>query len=281
MPSAWRIMVACGLSGCLVLGLSACAAKAGAKRSRAAEQIADATPVPTVPPAAPTPVAEAAPLPTRPIGKQIKATKGHPIGPIVTFFGAARADGSVVPPESVDKAGVPTYRSGVGAGFIIVVEAKPGASGFEPGRRVFAYVANDPNSRPDLEIESTHDLGNGSPEVCDRRRPNIGGVPGIKPPSFADTQRVSDAINDFGCRFETFIESSSSCTLSGSGDYSFVNKESMTQFCRLVARAYGFPVGETLLSVRIRDSEGNPGPVKQLRVIRPPEQKKDGGTHAK
>jgi hypothetical protein len=226
--------------------------------------------MPTVPPSTPTPLATEAPLPTRPVGSQIKARKGELIGPIVTHFGAARADGVPVDPVSVDKQGIPTYSSSAGSGFMIVVEVKPGIGGNEVSRRIFAHVPGDPSVRPDLEIESNRDMGNGSPEVCDRRKPNIGGIPGINPPSFAETQRVSDALNDFGCRFETFIESDSSCTLEPNGDYSFVSKETTTQFCMMVARAYAFPVGETLLTLRVRDTEGNPGPTKQMRILRPP-----------
>src|SRR5206468_2064436 len=100
------------------------------------------------------------------------------------------------------------------------VEAKLGDSGLEPGRSVFAYDANDPHKRPDLEIESSRDMGDGSRAVCDRRKPKIGGIPGIHPPSFAEIQRVSDAINDLACRFETFIESASSCTVTKNGDFS-------------------------------------------------------------
>jgi hypothetical protein len=229
----------------------------------------EATPMPTVPPATPTPDATAAPLPTRPVGSQLKPTKGQSIGPEITFFGAARADGSLVEPTSVDNKGIPVYRSEVGSGFMLVVESKPGKSGFETGRRVFAYVPDDPKVRPDLEIETNRDMGDGSPAVCDRTRPHIGGIPAINPANFAETQKISDTINDFSCRFETFIESDGSCTLSKNGDYSFINKQTTTQFCMIVARAYMFPVGRTLLSVRVRDSEGNPGPIKQMWIERP------------
>jgi hypothetical protein len=255
----------CGLSLPLLLGLAACAAK----RPVAPTPAYELTPMPTVPPKTPTPEPSAAPLPTRPIGKELKARKGAAIGAVVTFFGAARADGSSVEPESIDKKGIPVYRSEVGSGFMLVVEVKAGESGFEPGRRVFAYKPDDPTVRPDLEIESSRNMGNGSREVCDRQRPNIGGMPGINPPNFKETQKISDAINDFSCRFETFIESAGSCTLDKNGDYSFISKDSTTQFCMIVARAYMFPVGKTLLSVRVRDSEGSPGPVKQIWIERP------------
>jgi hypothetical protein len=267
MRNSCRVLL-CGLSLPLLLGLAACAAKKPMKGRMGTAPELEATPMPTVPPATPTPEGTPAPLKTRPVGKEVKATKGHPVGPEITFFGAARADGSTVEPTSVEK-GIPVYRSEVGSGFMLVVEAKPGANGYEPGRRVFAYMPDDPKLRPDLEIETSRDMGDGSREVCDRMRPHIGGMPGISPPSYAETQRISDAINDFSCRFEAFIESEGSCTLNKSGDYSFVSKETTTQFCMLVARAYAFPVGKTLLSVRLRDSEGNPGPVKQMWVYRP------------
>jgi hypothetical protein len=228
------------------------------------------TPVPTVPPSTPTPLPEPGSSPTAPTGTPVKAEPGKPIGPVVTFFGAVRADGNSVEPESVDRKGIPTYLSSGGSGFTLVVESKPGLSGFAPARRLSAYEAGNPKSRPDLEIESNRDMGDGSPAVCDQMRPNIGGIPGIHPPSFAETQRISDAINDLACRFETHVQPDDACTVDQSGDFAFMSKESTTQFCMLVARAWGFPTGDTLLSVRVRDTQGNPGPVKQMRLRRPP-----------
>ena len=267
MRNSCRLL--CCVSLPLLMGLVGCAATKPMKPAKATPADSGATPMPTVPPATPTPEPTAAPLPTRPVGTQFKPAKGEAIGPVITYFGAARADGSSVEPVSIDKKGIPVYRSEVGSGFMIVVEAKPGKSGFETGRRVFAYVPEDPKVRPDLEIETSRDMGNGSPEVCDRTRPNIGGIPAINPMSFAETQKISNTINDFSCRFETFIESDGSCTLSKNGDYSFISKDTTTQFCMIVARAYLFPVGRTLLTVRVRDSEGNPGPIKQMWIERP------------
>jgi hypothetical protein len=268
MRNGYRFVPVCGLSAALVATLAACAAKAPIKGPKSVAEIYKETPVPTVPPSTPSPVPAAGAIPTPPAKPPVKARKGEPIGPIVTFFGAVRADGSKAEPKSVDK-GIPTYVSTAGSGFMLVVEVKPGASGLEPARRVFAYVPGDPKSRPDLEMEADRDMGDGSPAVCDRTRPNIGGIPGIKPPSFAETQRVSDAINDLACRFETFIESESSCTKNKNEDYSFIANDSTTQFCMIVARAWAFPPGTTLLSVRVRDTEGNPGPVKRMRIWRP------------
>ena len=260
--------------GCVVAAcvgsLAGCAAKGPKARPTAAPADFEATPMPTVPAATATPEPEPAPLPTRGGGGP-RAKKGEGAGPEVTFFGVARADGFKVEPTSVDKDGIPTYDAPIGSGFMLVIEGKPGPSGEDVGRRTFAYVPDDPSVRPDLEIESNRDLGDGSRAVCDRRRPQIGGIPAVNPASFAETQRIADTLNDFSCRFETFIESQSSCTVEASGDYSFVKKDTTTQFCMIVARAYGFPVGDTVLTVRLRDTAGNPGPAKRLRIRRPAE----------
>lgn len=263
MRNAFRLWCG-GLSVALVCALSACAAKRPVTPSPGYE----VTPMPTVPPYTPSPPPTPAPIRTRPIGTGVKPTKGEPIGPIISFFGAARADGTTVQPIREDK-GIPVYLSQVGSGFMIVVEAKPGLSGLEPGRTVFLHVPDDPTARPDLEIQTNRDMGNGSRAVCDRRRPKIGGIPRINPPSFKETQRIADTLNDFSCRFETFIESDSCCTMNKNGDYSYVASDSTTQFCMIVARAYMFPVGKTLLSVRLRDAEGNPGPVKRMWIEHP------------
>jgi len=267
MPLSLRLWCL-GICVPLVLGLSACAAKKPVRGPGGEPTAYESTPVPTVPPAAPTPEATPAPIPTRPVGTDIKPTKDRPIGPVVTFLGAARADGTTVEPIRVDK-GIPVYRSAVGSGFMLVVEVKPGAGGREPGRSVFKYDPSDPQARPDLEIQTTRNIGDGSRAVCDKRRPTIGGVPGISPPNFAESRAVSDTINDLSCRFETFIETQMSCTMNRNGDYRFVNPDTTLQFCMIVARAWAFPVGRTLVSVRVRDTDGNPGPVKQVWIENP------------
>ncbi len=251
--------------------LSACAAKksrpATARSMQGAQETYAPTPFPTVPPSgsvvSPTPVRTKRPV--------RKGKPGEPIGPEITFLGITRADGKNIDPESVDSKGVATYKNFVGSGFQLVIEARPGLSGYDVGRRLFGSSPTDPKQRPDLEIEVDRPLGDGSPEVCDRMRPHIGGVPAIKPPSFAETQKVADTLNDLSCRFEVFIDSESACTLDSSEDWAYKKPESEVQFCMMVARAWNFPVGETLISVRLRDRGGNPGPVKQIRLLRPKE----------
>ena len=220
----------------------------------------------------PQPGAEGAPptLSIRPVGNEQAAAAakraGKDIGPVVSHAGLARADGRGVEPDGKTADGIPIYRHPVGSGFMIVIEGKPGINNVENGRSIYRYSADDPTQRPDLEIEVTRPLGDGSLTVCDARRPTIGGVPAVDPPSFADTPKVSAAINDLSCRFETFIESNSSCTVNQYGDFEFLDKSSKVQFCMVVARSWQFPEGDTLVSVRLRDTDGNPGPVSRFVV---------------
>jgi hypothetical protein len=151
---------------------------------------------------------------------------------------------------------------------MIVVEGKPGLGNGEVGRSIFRYDEKDPTQRPDLEIEVNRPLGDGSAAVCDARRPTIGGVPAIDPASFAETPKVTAALNDFSCRFETFIESAGACTVKKTGDFTFVKPDTNVQFCMVVAKAWAFSDGQTVVSVRLRDVDGHPGPVSHFIVDR-------------
>ncbi len=196
--------------------------------------------------------------------------KGKIVGPIVTFAGAARADGNPTEPIGKTGKGVPIFLNHVGSGFFVVVEAKPGYSNLEPGRSIFQHDPKDPSKRPDLQIQVDRPMGDGSEAVCDARPPRFGGIPAISPMSFAENQRVSAALNDLSCRFETFIESDASCTNAPNGDFSFLSDDSTVQFCMVVARKWRFAEGDTTVSVRMRDREGNPGPISQFVLRREP-----------
>ncbi len=262
---------AAAVVGALLLGAIACSTQKSTSEP-APVPVAAAAPQPVVGVYTPTPRAGDADAPptlaVRPVADAAAASAakraGKDIGAVVTFAGIARADGGSVAPVGKTADGTPIFHHPVGSGFMLVVEGKPGISNVENGRSIYRYSADDPTQRPDLEIEVTRPLGDGSVAVCDARRPTIGGVPGIDPPSFADTPKVSAAINDLSCRFETFIESNSSCTINQYGDFEFLNKNSKVQFCMVVARSWQFPQGDTLVSVRLRDTDGNPGPVSRF-----------------
>ena len=175
-----------------------------------------------------------------------------PAGPVITFLGVTGADGKPTSPlGTVD--GTPVYFRNTGSGFQLVVEARAGLSGQQPGVVTFNTNGRDPSRRPDIQIESSAPLGDGSLAVCD------GGVPAINPPDFGPTQAVANALNDLACRFPAAATSpNSSCTQDSFGRAGFVGADTQTQLCLLVPRSLEVPTGQTTLSVRWRDTAGNP-----------------------
>lgn len=274
-----RDRLALGLAVALCCVSAACGTFGSRPKPTLIPPVETPMPMPTVPPAAtpdPSSSATPVPLPTRPLENPASAKEkqaGKSVGPAITFAGVARADGKLTEPTSTEN-GIPVYTNYVGSGFILLVEGKPGISNLEVGRKTFGYDPNDPTKRPDLEVQANRPLGNGSKDVCDNRRPKIGGIPAIDPPSWADTRANAATLNDMSCRFETFIESLSACTLDRTGDFAFARPDTKTQFCMVVARAWSFPVGDTLVSVRLRDAKGDPGPVSKFILRRPKDRPK-------
>jgi hypothetical protein len=150
--------------------------------------------------------------------------------------------------------------------FVIVVEAKPGKSGLRVGTSLEPGI----DGRPDLWIQNNRDLGNGSTRVCDTGPASQGGggVPGVVPPRFdIDDAFVTDALNDFACRFDPSISSANPCTiLDPSREPRLVDPQSTAQFCDFVAATAAFPVGANILTVTVRDVGGNTGPTAQIVV---------------
>lgn len=180
-----------------------------------------------------------------------------PNGPLLTFFGVANAEGVAVGASDYT-AGRPVYVRRVGSGFLLVVEARAGSSGRPPGLLTYNPDARDPNKRPDLQIEASRPLGDGSRELC------LGGVPAVDPPDFSISLPISNTLNDFGCNFA--LSSLGSCTQNGFGQPAFLGVGTQAQFCLLVSRNLLFPDGDTLLSLRMRDAGGNLGPLEQIVV---------------
>lgn len=148
--------------------------------------------------------------------------------------------------------------------FLIVVEGVRGESGFPPARSLLPGV----DGRPDLQIQNTRPLGDGSSTVCDTGQPPAGGgVPGILPPSFDPLSGlITNALVDFACRFEAF-DRTSPCTRSdASGDARLIDPSAEAQFCDIVAATAVFPPGESVLTARLRDALGNVGPTAQIVV---------------
>jgi hypothetical protein len=201
-------------------------------------------------------------------------TAGEGIGPRIPFFAVLRPDDTILEPTEINQDDVPIYERPFGFGFNLVVEAVNGPSNLAPGVSSFGD-----GFAPDLQVQTTRPLGNGSSDVCDDgvNLPFLGGVPAISPPSFADTQLVTDRLNDFACRF---VDGSGlyegrrcddGCIRDPAGDYGCGFADTRVQFCGLISRSLEFPAGDTLVSFRVLDVAGNPGEVKQLiiRIVPP------------
>ncbi len=198
----------------------------------------------------------------------------------MTFFGIVNNfDGCVfccdlrcrrtpTPTPAFDEAGRRVFEARSGQ-FVIVVEGRPGPNGLAVG------VSLEPrlDGRPDLQIQNNRDMGNGSLAVCDTGPVSNGGggVPGVEPARFDEEDPfVTNALNDFACRFDPSVSNSAPCTVLDEGrEPRLVVANSTAQFCDFVASTAAFPPGENVLTVRLRDVLGNPGPTAQV-VVRVP-----------
>jgi hypothetical protein len=191
------------------------------------------------------------------------------MGPIITFFGLTRADDTPIAPSGTTAQGQPIFSRSLGSSFSIVIEGKPGSNTTEVGTA--AYQANL-TSFPDLQVEVSRSLGNGSPAVCDNSGASAGGVPAVNPPSFTATPANISAVNDLGCRFENGSGDpvgrppGEACIMFPSGDFGYMNSKSTIQFCGFIGKVLEFPSGDTVVTARLLDKGGNPGPPAQIVV---------------
>jgi hypothetical protein len=147
-----------------------------------------------------------------------------------------------------------------------VVEGATGPSGSPPGR--FAYLG-DANTLSDLQIQATQPLGDGSSDVpC-----SGGGVPAINPPVLDPATAMANTINDFSCSFldgggaPVARRRNEACVkFLPSEDYGFVGTDSSLQFCAFINNDLRFHEGNTLVTVQLRDEDGNVGAPAQLIV---------------
>jgi hypothetical protein len=208
--------------------------------------------------------------PTATITRTPTPTLPPSAGPRITYFGLITAFNTELKTTITDDFGRPVFIRQVGAGFFIVVEVQPGTSGRAVATETFNSNPDDPSARPDLQILSSRDLGNGSTAICDTGPPR-GGVPGIDPPDFDPTsQAVADALNDFSCRFD-FHTNENPCTLDDSGNPAYLRGGTTLQFCTITVLGVElhFPPGDTTLVVQVRDDRGNLGFPESI-VVRVP-----------
>ena len=196
------------------------------------------------------------------------ATQPTGPGPVVAFLGVLRADETLLDPSGTDAAGRPIYVRQNPSGFVLVVDAKPGTNGAAVSANAF-----NPGGRPNLQIEVSRSIGDGSAVVCDNTEGHFGGVPGNNPPSFDAAPSVSDALNDLGCRFNDGTGNpggrtqDSACVQFPDGEFHFVDTSATLEFCGFISFPLRFPDGDTIVTARVLDVNGIPGPTRQI-VIR-------------
>ena len=201
------------------------------------------------------------------------ATPTAIVGPEIVFFGVTLSDDSPQDPAEMKTGEPPVYALPFGSGFSLVVEASSDSCSCSPDCECLGSRTFDAPQAPDLQIQTTRELGNGSAAVCDASIENLGGVPAVDPPRFDDSPEVVDVLNDLGCRFldgdglRTSRDCSEACIQFDSGEYGCRSPDARAQFCGFMTAATAFPPGDTLVSARVRDIDGNAGPIYQL-VIR-------------
>jgi len=201
-------------------------------------------------------------------------------GPQVSFLAPVDADGcffccstlcqhNPTPTPAFDGEGRQIYERGGQNGFFLVVEGKAGVNFRQPGMALIHPSCNQGGctGMPDLQIMVSNDLGQGSGAVCDTGAGGDG-VPGVDPADFFNgTQAVLDAANDLSCRFIVNVSSGDACTRDIFGVNDFQSADTTRQYCAVVTSTAKFPVGDTIVSVQLRDSTGVLGPRKEI-VIR-------------
>lgn len=201
-------------------------------------------------------------------------TFGVARGPVIRFMGMTKADDTLIAPQPLvdpnDPNEIRVYRRPFGSGFSLVVEARPGVSGRPVGKSTL-----DLGGCPDLQVQVTRDLGeNPTAAVCDVMPPDPGGVPGISPLRLDQDFETCARLNDLGCRFVDGLglsvgrncNTEQSCVRFDSGDFGCVAPDATAQFCGFVAKTIEFQSGDTLITVRARDLQGNLGPAAQMIV---------------
>jgi hypothetical protein len=145
------------------------------------------------------------------------------------------------------------------------VEGVKGLSKQQVGQSTLPGLGN----WPDIQIETTLPLGDGANSSCANGQPG-GGVPGIDPPNFTPEALpgpLTSALNSFACQFE-YHAPGSQCTWAGDPtSLRFVNSASTAQFCDVMSANAPFNPGDSIVTVRLRDTPGgNTGPTAQIVV---------------
>jgi hypothetical protein len=193
----------------------------------------------------------------------------------VTFLGVyTRADGCIgccdvvcatpTPTPFFDGSGRRIFQVN-GGQLLIVVEGAKGLSGKQIGQSILPVL---PDSRPDIQIETTRSLGDGIHSTC-ATGSGGGGVRGIDPPDFTPESPpgpLTSALTSFACQFE-YHPVGSQCTWAGDPTSPrFVSPASVGQFCDVMSANAPFNSGDSIVTAQLRDIGGNTGPTVQIVV---------------
>lgn len=151
-----------------------------------------------------------------------------------------------------------------GGQLLIVVEGAKGLSNASVGQSTMPGSFGD---WPDIQIETTQQLGDGTRGTCANGDPG-GGVPGINPPNFTPESSpgiLTAALDSFGCQFEYHFPNAL-CTWSGDPTNAHYLSGSTAQFCDQMSANAPFNSGDSVVTVRLRDINGNTGPTAQIVV---------------
>lgn len=175
--------------------------------------------------------------------------------------------------------GIPVVSAQGGARGLLVIEARRGWNNRNPGTTfpVTSFTEDPPEDRPSLQIESNRPLGMapniGTLAVCDVGMPppvgDGGGVPAVTPANFGPGQMITNAMNDYACRFTAVNASVNACSRNPNGVFAFLGTATTMQYCFNTDATMQFPEGDTLLTVQVLDTSSTPGPTARI-IVRVP-----------
>ncbi|MBP1684204.1 MAG: Thermophilic serine proteinase precursor [Deltaproteobacteria bacterium] len=201
-----------------------------------------------------------------------------PAGPPVLAFVVVPANGCYwCADDNCNCGGVPTptpytgqgpqvFAWPVGSGMKLVIETNVAV----PTPNPFGCAG------PGLQVESTNQLGTSATALCSGGSFDStyrGSIPAVPIPHF-DSPDVVDALQSFATSFTTYT-SSGWCTPDPTGfpyEGRTIASGTTLQFCTYppaVTPYQRFPAGDTLLTARLVNAAGTPGPTKQI-IVRVP-----------
>lgn len=184
------------------------------------------------------------PTPTPPTGSTT-------VGPTITYFGLAQADGKAKPSSGTYSDGSKVYSNAFGGGYYLIVEAVAGTSGKAPGT-----LLKPTSGAPDLQIIADTQLGTSPTFGCG---------------TYDSVAAQSDFTNNtmlknFACKFVV-----GKATMNANGSTACIGSSpSCTQYYFYVTGGGAkFPEKAPQyvnLQARVRDSAGNVGDTKTMKL---------------